>query len=947
MAVEFGVLGAVEAHVDGRPVDIGHLRQRCVLAALLVEPNRPVPADQLLDRVWGGGRLPQRADVTLRGYLSRLRRVIADGGTAPQSAAIVRGPGGYVLAADPMAVDMHRFRALSAQARAATDDGSSAELFTRALALWRGDAFGPLDTPWLNTVRESLHRQRLAVMLDRNDRALACGRHGELLDELAACAEENPLDERLAGQLLLALYRCGRQSDALEHYRRVQRRLVEELGADPSPPLQRLHGRILTADPDLAGPPRAGNAATPAGRPQPRQIPAAPRSFTGRARELAELSKVLHEATGRAATVAISAIGGAGGIGKTWLALRWAHDNLDRFPDGQLYVDLCGFDPSRRPVSPAGVVRGFLDALGVAPATIPADPDAQAALYRTTTADRRMLIVLDNARDSAQVIPLLPGTARCAVLVTSRRLLTCLVTTYGARPLALDVLDRTESRRLLTDRLGDDRMAAEPAAVTGLLDRCAGLPLALGIVAARAATHPDIPLAGLAADLDETTTRLDALDAGEMAVNLRAVLTCSRDALPPPAAETFGLLSLAPGPDIGLPAAASLTGLPATRVRALLDVLTGAHLLQEHVPGRYRMHDLVRLYGSEQAHLGKSGPERDDAVRQVLDHYLHTAHAAAGQLHAHRDPITLPAARPGVTPERPATPDQALAWFTTEHPVLLAAIDRAAELGFDRHTWQLAWTLTTFLDRHGHWNDWVATQRAALAAAGRLGDRPGQAQAHRRLVRAHTQLADYASAGTHARAALRLDDELGDHTGQAHTHLNIAWLLDRQDRHQESLDHTRNALHLYRAGGNRAGQANALNGVGWCHTQLGNYRQALEYGRQALALHQELGHRAGEANTWESLGYAHHRLGRHHEALDCYHRALDLYRQLGDRYQQAEMLKHLGDTHDAAGEPDPARRARREALALLDQLGNPGAGQLRAKLQADTNTHHSLGSVVA
>jgi DNA-binding SARP family transcriptional activator/Tfp pilus assembly protein PilF len=934
MAVEFGVLGTVEGRVDGRPLDIGHLRQRCVLAVLLVELNRPVPVDQLLERVWGE-HPPQRAGVTLRGYLSRLRQAIAGGSATEEDAAIVRGPGGYVLVADATAVDIHRFRVLSAQARAASDDDCAAELFTRALALWRGEPFGRLDTPWLNAVRESLHRQRRAVMLDRNDRALAGGRHGELLDELVSCAAEHPLDERLAGQLLLALYRCGRQADALGHYRRVRLRLVEDLGTDPSEPLQRMYGRILTADPDLAVavPACAGTTVTRLGGPQPRQIPAAPHSFTGRARELAELSKTLDEATGRGAAPVISALGGAGGIGKTWLALRWAHDNLERFPDGQLYVNLSGFDPTREPVSPAAAVRGFLEALGVAAATIPADPDAQAALYRTITADRRMLIVLDNARDSTQVIPLLPGSARCAVLVTSRRHLTALVSAHGARPLTLDVLSRSEACQLLTDRLGTDRIAAEPDAVTALLDRCAGLPLALGIIAARAAIHPEIALAGLAADLGETTTRLDALDAGELAVNLRAVFSCSRDALPAPAAEAFGLLSLAPGPDIALPAAASLIGVPAMRVRAQLRDLTGAHMLHEHVPDRYRMHDLVRLYGTEQVHLGTTGSDRMAAECRVLDHYLHSAHAAATVLHAHRDPITLPPAHPGVAPERLASPDEALAWFTAEYPALLGAIDRAAELGFDQYTWQLAWTLTTFLDRQGRWNDWVATQRAALLAAGRLGDRPGQAQSHRRLVRAHTQLADYASADAHARAALDLDRALDDRTGQAHTHLNIAWLLDRKGGHREALDHTRRALDLYRGTGNRAGQANALNGVGWCQVQLGDYQQALESCGQALTLHREVGHRAGEANTWESLGCAQHRIGSHRQALASFRRALELYRHLGDRYQQAEMLIHLGDTHDAAGEPGPATHAWRDALTLLDQLGHPGAGQIRAKLR--------------
>jgi DNA-binding SARP family transcriptional activator/tetratricopeptide (TPR) repeat protein len=856
MAVEVRVLGAVEAHVDGRPVDLGHARQRCVLVALLVDADRPVPVDQLLDRVWGD-RLPLRARAALYSYLSRLRRVLA----AVGGAGIVRQPGGYLLTVDPMAVDLHRFRRLVARARESTDDVAAA-LLAEALALWRGPAFARLDTPWLNAVRAALDRERLAAELDRNDLALRLGTHAAVLAELSAGAAAYPLDERLAGQLLLALYRSGRQADALAHYQQLRLRLVEELGADPSAPLRRLHRQILTADPALAVPVRAGpsgaersgagrsgagrsgagrSGAEPSGAgrssagrpPVPRQLPASPRSFSGRERELAALSTALAAQPGGRGPVLISAVGGLGGIGKTWLALRWAYDNLDRFPDGQLAVDLRGFDPAGEPMPPTVALRGFLDALGVDPAAIPADPAAQAALYRSAVAGKRMLILLDNARDTAQAAPLLPGSAGCTVLVTSRRQLLGLVTAHGARPLALDVLTEPEARRLLVQHLGADRVAAEPEPVAALLDCCAGLPLALGIIAARAAVRPDRPLGTLAAELRDAATRLDAFDAGELTVNLRAVLACSSRALPPDAARMFHLVGQAPGPDLGLPAAASMAGLAAGRAGHLLRELAHAHLVTEAGPGRYRMHDLVRLHAVEQAHALDSAEHRRAALHRLLDHYLHTAHAAAVLLLPHRDPLALTPVQPGVVPQPLTDQSAALAWFGTELPALLAAVHQAADAGLDLHAWQLAWTLTTFLDRQGRWQEWAATQRVALAAAQRLADPAGQAQASRSLARAYTQLGNYPDADAHLRLAVQLFGELGDRTAQAHTSLDLARVLARQGEFGEALAHTRQTLQLYRAAGNRARQANALNAAGWYHAQLGEHQQALASCEQA------------------------------------------------------------------------------------------------------------------
>ncbi|GAA0436415.1 SARP family transcriptional regulator [Actinoplanes capillaceus] len=927
MAVEFRLLGDLEVRIDGRPVDVGHVQQRSVLVALLLDTNRVVPVDRLLDRVWGD-HPPQRARGTLYSYLSRLRKALST-----DDVTIARRPGGYVLTADPDTVDVHRFRRLVAQARTA-DDETAAVLLARALALWRGTPSPTSDTPWLTAVRDGLETARRAAELDRNEIALRCGRHAELLDELPACAAAHPLDERVAGQLMLALYRAGRRGEALACYQRIRLHLADDLGIDPSPPLRDLHRRVLTDDPALTVTPRARRPTATAARvPVPRQLPAPPRAFTGRTGELAELTATLDAGADQGGgAVTISVIDGTGGIGKTWLALRWAHDNLSRFPDGQLYVNLRGFDPAIDPVPPAVAVRGFLDALGVSPEAIPPDPTTQAALYRGLVADRRMLIVLDNARDSAQVIPLVPATG--TVLVTSRHQLTSLITEHGARPLPLDVLTEADARQLLTGHLGADRVAAEPEAVTALLRHCAGLPLALGVVAARASIRPDLPLAAPAAELRESTTRLDALDGGELAVSLRTVLSCSSMALPRDAARMFGLLGLAPGPDIGLPAAASLAGLSPAAARVLLRRLIAAHLLHEPVSGRYRMHDLVRLFAAEQAGADCADPagERHAALRRVLDHYLHTAHAADRRLAPHRDPISPGPPPAGTTPEEFGDHNEALAWFTAEHAALLATVDRAADAGIDTHVWQLAWALTTYFNRRGHWHDHAATYTAALRATRRMADRHAQAHAHRGIAVAYTWLGRYDDARTHLEHALGLFGRLGDLAGQALGHRTLARLSAQQGEHRQALPHDERALALYQAAGHRSGQATALNAIGWHHAHLGDHQRALTHCQRALALHQELGDRHGTAATWDSLGYIHLHLGHHQHATECYQHALDLFRDLDDRYQQAETAMNLGDTCRTIGDIDTAHTHWRHALNVLDELGHPRAEQVRARL---------------
>lgn len=878
MRVEFLVLGDIAVRVDGNPVDVGHPRQRGVLAALLADAGRIVPTAELIDRVWAD-HPPQHARTALSGYISRLRHVLA-----PTGVRLHRESGGYRLTADPRTVDLHRFRHLVSKARAE----STLELFDQALNLWRGTAFTPMDTPWAAGLRDTLDTERLAAELDHDDLALRLGRT-LAPSALAARAAAHPLDERATGQLMLTLYRDGRQAEALHHYERIRHTLADELGTDPGPPLRELHHRILAADPTLAAPTTT-----------PHQLPAPLGPLAGRTAELATLDTT---------NATIVVVYGTAGVGKTALALTWAHRASPQFPDGQLHADLRGFDTSPA-TNPAQVVRGFLDALDVPPHRIPTSLDAQLGLYRSLTAGRRMLILLDNARDATQVRPLLPGTPSCFVLVTSRDPLTSLATREHAQPLPLDLLTEAEARELLTLRAGARRVTAEPDAVTELITRCARLPLALSVMAARAR----FGFATLAAEL---RTGLDALAGTDPLTDPRSVFSWSYQALGPAAARLFRLFSVHFGPTIGVPAAASLAGLTVTETRPLLAELTAAQLTVAPAPDRYAMHDLLRAYATELA--GET--ESQKATHRLLDHYLHTADAADRQLIPDRLSPIEPAA-PGVTVE---PPDDPMAWFAEEHTALLIAAQN-----FPTHAPQLARRLTTYLDRQAHWQDWATIERAAITAAQNPADR---AEAHRGLAYAHAELGDFDTAHHELRHALDL--YAGDDRGLARTHLAIAWTHNRQSHPTDALAHGTRALELYRAAGERTGQARARNLIGWCRAQVGD-PGALDDCEQAVALHRELGDCYGEAASWDSLGYAHHRLGQHAEAVGCYVRAAGLHHAAGERSDEAQVLIHLGDTHAAAGDLDRAAATWQAALALLAELDHPDAERVRTRLATGT-----------
>jgi DNA-binding SARP family transcriptional activator/tetratricopeptide (TPR) repeat protein len=919
---------------------IGAPKWRALLAALLLGRGTVVSVEGLINELWPSGP-PAAARKLVSGYTARVRGLIGDG----DGAVLVTRPPGYALLIDRSDVDAWRFEDQLVAGREALNDGDASHavaVLGDALALWRGAALADVPQgPAVSAEAERLEELRLAATGLWYEASLRCGEPAELIPGLRRLVADHPLNERFWLRLMQALEASGRPGEALQAYARVRQVLEEELGADPGPELQQLHQRILTEAQQPAGSPAGSPARSSAGgaAPQPavpRQLPPAVRNFVGRATEQERLFALLDDALGGRSAVAISAVGGTPGVGKTALAVHWAHRAADRFPDGQLYVDLRGFGPSDAPVEPDEAIAGFLEGLGIPGKQIPASLSSRVALYRTLLSGKRMLVLLDNARESRQVQALLPGSPGCLVLVTSRSKLTGLIAAQDAYPVSLDVLTAGEAHELLRHRLGRDRLAADPAAAGELVGLCAGLPLALSIVAANAAAQPGLPLSAITAGLRDSPSRLDTLSGGDGDSGIRAVFSWSYRQLSEPAARMFRLVSLHPGTDISLPAAASLAGLARRQARGALAELTAACLISEHPPGRYAAHDLLRAYAAEQCSATDTATERRAAVLRVLDYYLHAAHTASKILHSQRSMLTmLEVAPPG--PEVAAAEfdgyDAALTWFAAERHVLMAVVAWAADVS-DAHAMRIPLVLRTFLHRTGHWHDCALVSHTALAAAGRLGNLAGQAHAHRLLSSTYVFLNAFDDAEAHARQALILYERLGYPRGQGDAHVELAHLSDRQHRPADALHHAGKAMEQFKLAGYGAGQAAALNNMGWCHIQLGNFEQALPHLEQALDLQRELGDRHGIAATWDSIGHAHFHLGRYREALQCYNSAHEVSRALQDAYQRSVILVHLADAHQALDDQEAARLAWSQALGILTDLGHPDAGDVRAKLAA-------------
>ncbi|MEV4014988.1 BTAD domain-containing putative transcriptional regulator [Nonomuraea angiospora] len=926
----FGILGPLEVLRDGRPISLPAAKQRIVLATLLLRANRNVSPDELIERVWADA-VPHNARSALYTHVARLRRALGEDPGGDGSHRLIRtSDDGYVIDLPPEALDLSRFRELVARAGAGTDAAGEADLLDRALGLWRGPVLAGVPS-------ESLHRDEVPLVVEERLRVvdrwfqlgLRLGRDDEMVKVLKEATAEHPFHERLWAQLLVALHRSGRRAEALETYRSVVALLRDELGVDPGQELARLHSAILADEPEPALllddghlPPPAEEQDPPPSPVRPQQLPSDLASFTGRRGELAALNALLDREDAHASPpIVIAAISGMGGVGKTALAVHWAHSVVDRFPDGVLHLNLRGFGPGT-PVEPHAALELLLNALGVVGQRVPAETDARSALLRSVLAGRRVLMLLDNARDAAQVRPLLPGS-RSFVLVTSRNQMRGLAVREGARPLVLGRFSPGESTALLAEILGPERIGAEPWAAAELARSCVHLPLALTIAAEHAMYRPDSPLHSLAEEVRAQRSRLDALDTSDdHEASVRAVLSWSYLALEPPAARMFRLLSLHPGPDVGPGAAAALAGVPVAEARRLLDVLADRSLLERPGQERHRFHDLLHAYAAEQSALADGAAERAAAVRRVLNWYLHTASRAADLVEPTRRRFPDVIDRAPAEPPALEGPEGALMWVEEERANLVAAVALSAGHGWDDFTWRLAHALWRFFLIRGHVRDWIDTHLRALDAARDTGDPRVLAETMKNLGFAYWRAGHLSEALDHHGRALVLDQESGDGWGEAKTRNHLGFIHDRAGHFAEALRQQQRSLARYREAGDLCGQGRALVGIGNAYRQLGHHSASMVHLKRALAITCEIGDRWGESLALTAIGFARLTGGYGAEATRPLYRALTISREMGDRWGESMALIVIGLGRLINGEYGDPSHPLCQALAISREIGD-------------------------
>jgi DNA-binding SARP family transcriptional activator len=930
--MRFRILGPVEARADGGELVRLPPKPRALLVVLLVHAGRPVSRDRLMAAVWPEGA-PPSAPRVIRTYVSELRQSLRlprqDG--LPRLATLGDA---YCLEVGPGDLDMLVFDDLAERGRRALGDGDAAvaaRLLDQALVLWRGPSAGDVtvdsDT---GAVLAGLAERRLLAEEDWADAELVLGHDAALIARLRPFVATYPLRERPWGQLMTALYRTGQRAAALACYGQLRKHLVAELGVEPGPEVGELHQQILAGDSLPAG---QSAAMVPVAQVMPRQLPPDVSHFTGRAAELDRLDAVLGTSgAAMPARVMITAINGMPGVGKTALAIRWAHRMVSRFPDGQLYASLRGH-AAVGPADPLAVLARFLRDLGIAPARIPGDLDEAAALYRSLLDGRRILIVLDNAASSGQVRPLLPGAPDCAVIVTSRSRLPGLGAQDGAAQVTLAPFLPDEAAMLLRQILGVQRADAEPSAVAAIAARCAFLPLALRIAAERAIVRPRQTLAALAAQLAVARDRLDVLAVDDdPATSVRTVFSCSYQALPAGTARMFRLLGLHPGPDISTPAAAALAATSAAEAQRLLEALVGAHLLEEATADRYRFHDLLRAYAAERAATDESPADRAAAHRRVLNWYLHTADAAGRLLAPDRRDVPLDPPSPQCRPLTLAGYEQALAWCDAEHASVVACVRSAAQAGHDQIAWQLPVAWRSYFMLRQPWAEWIACTQIALSAARRCGDRFGEAWVLDNLGGAYSGLWRFGDAVACGQQSLRIRRDIGDRLGEAAVLNNLGAAYWALDRFHDGLDCFQQALAIAREAENRYSEVIGLNNLGEAYLKLGRLGDAICCLQGALDLARTMGYHRSEGFALHNLGESYRAIGEPGTSAEWFRRALSVRQHTGDRHGQAQSMRALGDLLQELREADAARASWQQALAIFEELGDPQAGELRARL---------------
>jgi DNA-binding SARP family transcriptional activator/tetratricopeptide (TPR) repeat protein len=925
--LRFGVLGPVGAWRGGVELNLGPNQQRAILALLLIRANHLVSVDDLTELLWEG-EPPASAVNVIHKHIGAIRRLLEPDLAARAGGRwLTRHGTAYRLDLGADMSDLATFRRLvrnAGLAHAASQSADALELLTEALGLRRGACGEGLDLYGRNRdYFSTVDQEYVSAIALAADAALASAQPGRVLQLLRQVAASEYLDESLQARLMLVLAATGQQALALTRFQEVRERLESELGVDPGPELQAAHTRVLRQDLPPDGPPIASHPVPGALSPlvPPAQLPADLPSFAGRETELSQVEQMLGRDDGRP-TVGICVIDGMAGIGKTTFAIHWAHRVARHFQDGQLYLDLRGFDASGFATAPADALYALLCSLGVPAGRIPDGLDARAGMYRSVLAGKRVLVVLDNARDVGQVRPLLPGTQGCLVIATSRNPLTGLAMTDGARLLTLNLPSVSTARETLERRLGADRVAAEPDAVDDIIRLCGQLPLALAIVATRAA-HPGFTLESIAVELQRTQNRLDALGPAGVAADARTVFSWSYHHLSPQACRLFRLLSLHPAADITAAASASLLGVPPDQANRLIAELTSTSLLTEYQPGRFSLHDLIRAYAAELLENTDLGGDRQTAPVRLLDHYLHSLHAAQVALKPHRRLTALGPPEPGVTPEQFSDYRSALSWFTSERQVLQAVVALATDSDCGFPAWQLALAMQHFYRSRGYFHDWLRTMEIALAAATRDADLPGQGHMLRSLAEASFHLDRPADSLRYLGRAQAAYQQLGYTTEHAYLHAIFGEVFIRQGRLQLAIEHSGRALELYREARHRSGEVRAIADIGIAHRELGRYQEAVSHIRSGIVLAHEVGTLHQEGKARKELGIALSKMRRHDKAVVELRQALTLLRHVGYRPQEAETLLALGNALSAQGLPEAAADAWRQSLLVFSTFRDP------------------------
>jgi DNA-binding SARP family transcriptional activator len=956
--LRFAVLGPVRAWRDGEPVGVGSPQQRALLAALLLRGGQTATAQELVDALWGE-EPPQRALAALRTYASRLRKVLG-------AEALISESGGYAIRLGPdtgIDADTAAAHALEAEKAVSSGDrGRARELYGLALAQWDGEPLAHIPGPYAENQRTRLEEWRLSLLEHRLDLDLQLGSHAEAVSELTALTAEHPLRERLRELLMLALYRSGRQAEALAVYADTRRLLAEELGVDPRPELAELQQRILRADEELAQPVEESAPPGTATFVRPAQLPATVPDFTGRTAFVAELGDQLVAAESR--VMAVSAVAGIGGVGKTTLAVHVAHAARDRFPDGQLYIDLQGAGPA--PAEPEAVLGAFLRALGIPDSAIPDGVEERASLYRSTLAGRRILTLLDNARDAAQVRPLLPGTEGCAALITSR---VRMVDLAGAHLVDLDVMSPEEAMTLFTRIVGAERVGAEREAVMDVVAACGFLPLAIRIAASRLAARRTWTVSFLARRLADERRRLDELQAGDQAV--KATFELGYGQLEAEQARAFRLLGLADGPDISVHAAAAMLERTPEETEDLLESLVDTSLLESAAPGRYRYHDLVRLYARTCAERDEDpSSERSAARSRLLDFYL----ATTARVFALARPGERTVAHLAAT-EHPGLEfgdhTAALDWLFTEADCLLACVEQSTENGALRRAADLLIAAKDLADSGVHSMRYERAATVLCRASQAADDAWAEGRAQIMLTHVHTVAGRFDQADDNARRAMGLAERTGDPVtgGYAPNDRGISALS--RSRYEEGEKYLEQAIEVFRADGNRPSEASVLCNLSRTHLGLGRMDSAIRLAEQGVAIYADMGMTMRLANAQYALAMALTGAGRATEALDQLNQALPLFREsrqpmwegathlrmaeaymaahrpaqaashaeqalalrvVGGDWRRGNVLTVLGRALDALGQTDRARACWQDALDIFESLGSPEASVVRKLL---------------